>query len=145
LVGRSARRAPWPALKELRRPTVAKILVVDDHPHIARLIERELAREGHQVVAAADGEEALRLIAREPPDVIVLDVILPKIDGFEVLRILKSDPETRRIGVIMLTVLDQDGAVSHGLELGADWYVPKPFVPGDIATLVRRFLQISPV
>ena len=74
---------------------------------------------------------------------IVLDVILPKIDGYEVLRVLKSDPETREIGVILLTVLDQDGAVSHGMELGADWYVPKPFVPGDIATLVRRFLQSS--
>jgi DNA-binding response OmpR family regulator len=119
--------------------------VVDDHPHIARLIGRELEREGHVILAAADGEEALRLIARERPEVVVLDVILPKIDGYEVLRVLRNDPETRDTGVIMLTVLDQDGAVAHGLDLGADWYVPKPFVPGDIATLVRRFLQSSPV
>lgn len=124
---------------------MAKILVVDDHPHIARLIERELQREGHQILTAADGEEALRLVAQERPEIVVLDVILPKLDGYEVLRVLKGDPETRGIRVIMLTVLDQDGAVSHGLELGADWYVPKPFVPGDIATLVRRFLQITPV
>lgn len=122
---------------------MAKILVVDDHPHIARLIERELEREGHTLLTAADGEEALRVIARERPEVIVLDVILPKIDGFEVLRLLRSDPETRQTRVIMLTVLDHDGAVSHGLDMGADWYVPKPFVPGDIATLVRRFLQGS--
>jgi DNA-binding response OmpR family regulator len=124
---------------------VAKILVVDDHPHIARLIERELEREGHVILAAADGEEALRLIARERPDLVILDVILPKIDGYEVLRVLRNDPETRETGVIMLTVLDQDGAVAHGLNQGADWYVPKPFVPGDIATLVRRFLQGMPV
>lgn len=124
---------------------MAKILVVDDHPHIARLIERELSREGHQVLSAADGEEALRLVARERPEVVILDIILPKLDGYEVLRVLKSDPETREIGVIMLTVLDQDGAVTHGLDLGADWYLPKPFVPGDIATLVRRFLQMTPV
>jgi two-component system alkaline phosphatase synthesis response regulator PhoP len=121
--------------------TVAKILVVDDHPDIARLIQRELENEGHTIVTASDGEEALRLVAREEPAVVVLDVILPKMDGFEVLRALRSDPATRGIRVIMLTVMDQDGAVSHGLELGADWYVAKPFVPGDIASLVRRFLQ----
>lgn len=123
---------------------MAKILVVDDHPHIARLIERELEREGHTLLMAADGEEALRVIARERPEVIVLDVILPKIDGYEVLRVLRDDPETRQARVIMLTVLDHDGAVAHGLDMGADWYVSKPFVPGDIATLVRRFLQSSP-
>lgn len=123
---------------------MATILVVDDHPHITRLLQRELEQDGHRIVTAADGEEVLRLASCERPDVVVLDVILPKVDGFEVLRRLKSDPELRATRVIMLTVMDQDASITRGLELGADWYVPKPFVPGDIATLVRRFLQTPP-
>jgi two-component system phosphate regulon response regulator PhoB len=119
---------------------MATILVVDDHPHIVRLVQRELELEGHGVVTAADGVEALAVIRREPPALVVLDVLMPRKSGFEVLRELKSDPCTREIPVIMLTVQDQDAAMTHGLNLGADWYVAKPFAPGDLAALVRRFL-----
>jgi DNA-binding response OmpR family regulator len=119
---------------------MAKILVVDDHPQIVRLLQRELERDGHEVIAAADGEEALRKVVTEHPALVVLDVILPKMDGFEVLRAIRSDATCGKIGVIMLTVLDQDGSIAHGIEEGADFYVTKPFVPGDIASLVRRFL-----
>src|SRR5438445_10021696 len=122
---------------------MAKILVVDDHPHIVRLVRRELERESHEVITAEDGEEALTLIRREQPALVVLDVVMPRKNGFEVLRELKADPVTREIVVIMLTVKDRDAEFTHGLQLGADWYVPKPFVPGDIAALVRRFLEAS--
>jgi DNA-binding response OmpR family regulator len=119
---------------------MATILVVDDHPHIVRLVQRELELEGHTVVTAADGMEALEQIRRDPPTLVVLDVVMPRKTGFEVLRELKNDPSTREIPVILLTVEDHDAAVTHGLNLGADWYVPKPFAPGDLAALVRRFL-----
>jgi CheY-like chemotaxis protein len=119
---------------------MATILVVDDHPHIVRLVRRELEGEGHSVTTATDGEEALQQVHQTRPALIVLDVAMPRKNGFEVLRELKSDPETREIPVILLTVNDQDTAVTHGLNLGADWYVPKPFAPGDLAALARRFL-----
>lgn len=120
---------------------MAKILVADDHPHIVRLVQRELEGEGYQVITAADGEEALAKVRQEHPELIVLDVVMPRKSGFEVVQALKSDPATHSIIVIMLTVKDRDAEMSQGLQLGADWYVPKPFVPGDIAALVRRFLQ----
>jgi DNA-binding response OmpR family regulator len=119
---------------------MAKIAVVDDHPHIVRLIQRELEQEGHDVITAADGEAALQKIRAEPPALVVLDVVMPGKNGFQVLRELKSDPATGEIPVIMLTVRDQDADMTHGLNLGADWYLTKPFAPGDIAALARRFL-----
>jgi DNA-binding response OmpR family regulator len=120
---------------------MAKILVVDDHPHIVRLVRKELERDAHEVLTAADGDEALQLAREQRPAVVVLDVVMPRRNGFEVLRELKADPATRDIIVIMLTVKDKEAEFTHGLNLGADWYLPKPFVPGDIAALVRRFLQ----
>ena len=120
---------------------MAKILVVDDHPHIVRLVRKELEREAHEVITAEDGDEALRLAREEKPAVVVLDVVMPRRNGFEVLRELKADPATRDIFVIILTVKDKESEFTHGLNLGADWYLPKPFVPGDIASLVQRFLH----
>jgi two-component system alkaline phosphatase synthesis response regulator PhoP/two-component system response regulator VicR len=119
---------------------MAKVAVVDDHPHIARLVQRELEAEGHEVITATDGDEALRRIRADLPALVVLDVVMPGKNGFQVLRELKADPATREIPVIMLTVRDQDADLTHGLTLGADWYLTKPFVPGDIAALARRFL-----
>jgi DNA-binding response OmpR family regulator len=123
---------------------MAKILVVDDHPHIVRLVQRELERAGHQVVTASDGEEALRQVHREQPALMVLDVVMPKMNGFEVVQAVKSDPATEAIVVIMLTVKTQDAEMTHGLHLGADWYIAKPFVPGDLSAVVRRFLSDAP-
>jgi DNA-binding response OmpR family regulator len=120
---------------------MAKILVVDDHPHIVRLVQRELETEAHEIITAADGEEALTKIRAECPDLVVLDVMLPKKSGLDVLRAVKADPATQAIPVILLTVRDQDADVTLGLQLGADWYVPKPFRPGDLATLAARFLN----
>ena len=120
---------------------MAKILVVDDHPHILRLVQRELEEAAHEVITAADGDEALQKIRDERPPLVVLDVTMPKKDGFQVLREVKSDPATRATVVIMLTARDEDAEMTRGLQLGADWYVPKPFHPGDIAALARRFLM----
>ena len=122
---------------------MAKILVADDHPAIVRLLQRELEQEGHEVLVAMDGEAAIRIVREERPALVVLDVILPGKDGFEVLKAIRSDPATRDTGVIMLSVMAQDQSMAHGLHLGADWYLPKPFKPGEVATLARRFLDLS--
>jgi DNA-binding response OmpR family regulator len=119
---------------------MGKILVVDDQPNIVRLLQLELERDGHTVCTAGDGEEAMEQFRAELPDLVVLDVMMPKKDGFAVLREIKADPQQSRTPVIMLTVKDHDADVSRGLEMGADWYLPKPFNSGDIGSLVRRFL-----
>jgi DNA-binding response OmpR family regulator len=123
---------------------MAKILVVDDHPHIVRLLERELAGEAHAVITASTGEEALRKIREEQPALVVLDVMLPGKDGLQVLQEVKADPGTEATVVILLTARGHPSEVTEGLQLGADWYVTKPFGPGEIATLARRFLEGRP-
>jgi CheY-like chemotaxis protein len=119
---------------------MALILVVDDHPQIVRLVQRELEEEKHEVYTAVDGEEALQQIQQQHPDLVVLDLAMPKKDGFAVLRELKADPTTRATIVILLTSMEDDAAITRALEAGADWYLAKPFRPGDVAMLVRRFL-----
>ena len=123
---------------------MARILVVDDHPHIIRLVQRELEAEAHEVLAAATGEEALRMIREEQPALVVLDVMLPGKDGLDVLREVRADPALQATVIILLTARDEPGDVTHGLQRGADWYVTKPFRPGDIATVARRFLESGP-
>jgi two-component system alkaline phosphatase synthesis response regulator PhoP len=118
---------------------MAKVLVVDDHPQIVRLLQRVLETERHEVITAADGEEALQKVRDERPAMVVLDVMMPRKNGFQVLHELKSDPATQEI--IVLTGQDHDVEMKHGLQLGADWYVPKPFSPSDIIMLARRFLD----
>lgn len=119
---------------------MARILVVDDHPHIVALLRRELEAAGHEVVSAATGEEALERARGEQPDLVVLDVMLPGKSGIDVLREMKADRATEAAPVILLTARDHPHEISHGLQAGADWYMTKPFRPGDIAALVRRFL-----
>ncbi len=123
---------------------MAKILVVDDHPQIVRLLQRVLQTDAHEVITASDGEEALQKLHDEGPALVILDVTMPKKNGYEVLRELKSDPSTQQIPVIMLSGKDQEIEMNYGLQLGADWYVPKPFRPGDILSLTRRFLETAP-
>jgi DNA-binding response OmpR family regulator len=118
---------------------VARILVVDDHRDIVRLVQRELEKEGHEVSTAADGDEALEQMRSTRPQLVVLDVMLPRRNGFEVLRSIRSDPATRETIVILLTAMDHPEEVTFGLELGADCYLTKPFRPGEVTSLVRRF------
>ena len=106
-----------------------KILAVDDERHIVRLVEVNLQRAGYEVVTAFDGREALEKARTEKPDLIVLDVMMPYMDGPEVLQKLKADPETRDIPVIMLTSKAQDADVFRGWQSGLDPGLPKPFDP----------------
>lgn len=116
-----------------------KILAVDDHIHIVRLIEVNLSKE-YTVITAADGEEGMAKARQEHPDLIILDVVMPKKDGFAMLMELKADPQLREIPVIMLTVKAQNSDIVRGLHEGADYYLPKPFHPQEIQALVRRVL-----
>src|SRR5438477_7479000 len=118
-----------------------KILAVDDEKSIIRLIEVNLMREGYQVVTAGDGREALEKVAVEQPDLVVLDVMMPFLDGFEVLHELKKDPNTRDIPVIMLTAKAQDADVFNGYRSGVDCYLTKPFNPKELNQFVKRIFD----
>ena len=122
-----------------------KILAVDDERHIVRLVEVNLQRAGYEVVTAYDGREALEKVKAENPDLVVLDVMMPYMDGFEVLKNLKADPSTAEIPVIMLTAKAQDADVFRGWQSGVDCYLTKPFNPMELLTFVKRiFDSLSP-
>lgn len=118
-----------------------KILAVDDERHIVRLVEVNLQRAGYEVVTAFDGKEALEKVKSEKPDLVVLDVMMPFMDGFEVLRNLKANPETAEIPVIMLTAKAQDADVFRGWQSGVDCYLTKPFNPMELLTFVKRIFD----
>lgn len=118
-----------------------RVLVVDDDKQIVRVVRAYLEREGFQVFSAYDGETALHIIRRERPDLIVLDLLLPGRDGWEITRILRSDESLAGIPIIMLTARVDDTDKIVGLELGADDYVTKPFNPREVVARVRAVLR----
>ncbi|MFN8138999.1 MAG: response regulator [Fimbriimonadales bacterium] len=118
-----------------------KVLVCDDERSIVRLIQVNLERQGWQVVTAYDGKEGLEKIKAEKPDVVVLDVMMPYMDGFEVLKTLRRDPEMQTLPVVMLTAKAQDKDVFEGYHYGADVYLTKPFNPMELVTFVKRIIQ----
>ncbi len=120
-----------------------KILVCDDERHIVRLIQVNLERHGYTVVTAYDGKEGLEKARIEKPDLMVLDVMMPYMDGFEVLKTLKREPETENLPVIMLTAKAQDKDVFEGYHYGADMYLTKPFNPMELIAFVKRIAQGS--
>lgn len=115
------------------------ILVVDDEPAIVTVVQDRLEREGFVVRAVASGEEALARVDADPPDLIVLDVMLPGVDGFEVLRRLRGTG--RKVPVIVLTARDEDVDKIVGLEMGADDYMVKPFNPRELSARIRAVLR----
>jgi DNA-binding response OmpR family regulator len=117
------------------------LLVVDDEPDIAKLVARIFEKRGYRVNVAGDGAEALASVAKDRPDLLILDLNLPKIDGWEVCRRLKGDPTTRAIPIIMLTAAHANvDDANIGLGLGADEYVAKPFVKAVLLHNVERLL-----
>lgn len=118
-----------------------KILVVDDEEDLLELVRYNLAKESFAVRIAASGEQALALVRAEAPDLVLLDLMLPGMDGLEVCRTLKADARTARIPVIMLTAKGEDSDVVAGLALGADDYVIKPFSPKVLVARVRAVLR----
>jgi len=119
------------------------VLVVDDQPDNLDLLEELLSSAGYRVTRAKGGEEALGLVAREIPDTVVLDVMMPRLDGFEVCRRLKSDARTRLIPVVMLTALTDVSSKVRGLEAGADDFLNKPVQKDELLTRVRALVRIQ--
>lgn len=117
-----------------------RILVAEDQPHIRALIQYKLRNSGYQVVAVEDGEAALKSARESKPDLILLDVMMPLMTGFEVLAALKQSEETRQIPVLLVTAQSSETEVLRGLELGADDYITKPFSPNELAARVKTVL-----
>lgn len=117
------------------------ILVVEDEEDILELVKYNLGKEGYRVSAAASGEAGLKTARSSLPDLIVLDLMLPGIDGLEVCKILKNDSKTQHIPVIMLTAKGEESDIITGLEIGADDYLPKPFSPKVLIARVRTVLR----
>lgn len=120
-----------------------QILVVEDEAHIRQLVQINLKRAGYEVVTAANGREALEAVRARHPDLVVTDVMMPEVDGFEVLRTLKADDATSSIPVVMLTAKEQDADVMRGWQNGADLYLTKPFDVRELLVFVQRILGAS--
>jgi two-component system alkaline phosphatase synthesis response regulator PhoP len=118
-----------------------KILVVDDEEDILELLKFNLTREGYDVASASTGEEALSVAQAESPDLILLDLMLPGIDGLDVARRLKGDPPTKKIPIVMLTAKGEESDIVTGLELGADDYITKPFSRKVLVARLRAVLR----
>jgi DNA-binding response OmpR family regulator len=119
---------------------LAKILVVDDEPKILKVVEHSLRREGHEICTAADGEAAVQTVERIKPDLVVLDLMLPKMDGFEVCRKIKS---RRDVPIIILSARGDEVDKIMGFTLGVDDYQTKPFSPAELALRVKAVLRRS--
>ncbi|MHB8080477.1 MAG: response regulator transcription factor [Candidatus Krumholzibacteriia bacterium] len=122
-----------------------KILVVDDQENIARIVRMMLENKGYATIWAGDGAEALRLAKAEEPDLILLDVMLPKIDGFKVCRLLKFDKKYSHIPIVLLTAKSSPGDKQTGREVGADYYLEKPFQPVQLIQVIEQLLSLEGV
>jgi putative two-component system response regulator len=122
---------------------MGSVLIVDDLEANARLIESLLAPDGHTVRTAGGGAEALQLIQADPPDLVLMDVMMPNVDGFEACRVIKQDSSTRLIPVVLVTALDNTASRLRGLEAGADDFVTKPFNALELRARVRSLLRIK--
>jgi DNA-binding response OmpR family regulator len=122
---------------------MSSILVVDDDPLIRTLVEHKLRQRGFEVISAESGEEGLRQAAAKRPDLIVLDAMMPELDGFEVLHRLKQDAGTAGIPVIMLTARKQERDIVAALSSGARDYLVKPFMPEELIMRIRNLLPIA--
>jgi two-component system alkaline phosphatase synthesis response regulator PhoP len=122
-------------------PPAQKILVVEDEPDIRKLVRYHLAQERYSIVEAEDGEQALKLIQREQPNLVVLDLMLPGLSGQEICRILRSKPDTATLPILMLTAKAGEADKVLGLETGADDYITKPFSPREMVARVKAILR----
>ena len=117
-----------------------RILVVDDEVYIVHILDFSLGMEGYEVVTALDGEQALEKVAQQKPDLIVLDIMMPKLDGYETCKALKSKDETKDIPVILLSAKGRNVDQKTGFEVGADDYITKPFSPCKLVERINAIL-----
>jgi DNA-binding response OmpR family regulator len=117
-----------------------KVLVVDDEVNITQILEFSIGSEGYEVLSASNGEEAVEKARREQPDLIILDIMMPRIDGYETCRILKANPLTKNIPVVLLTAKGRDIDKRLGYEVGATDYIIKPFSPSKLIERIHELL-----
>jgi PleD family two-component response regulator len=132
----SGRRA-----SNVNNTTPAKILITEDNPQGAELLEAFLAETPHETRVAANGEEALRVVADWMPDVVLLDVMMPRLSGFEVCRKIRGNPATRDIGIIMVTALDQHADIDRAVDVGTDDFLTKPIHKAELLLRLRGLLR----
>lgn len=118
-----------------------RLLAVDDDPVILNLLKVNFEIDGFDVITAGDGQEALETAQAEKPDVVLLDIMMPKMSGLEVTQALKSDPETKRIPIMLLSAKAQEADVEVGMKMGADAYVTKPFDPIELVQRVHDLVR----
>ncbi|WP_227463344.1 response regulator transcription factor [Nocardioides lijunqiniae] len=118
-----------------------RILVAEDDPKQAELIRRYATAEGHDVTLVVDGREAVDHVRRQVPDLLILDVMMPRLDGLDVCRILRASPEAEAVPILMLTARRSEDELLHGLDLGADDYLTKPYSPRELMARVRSLLR----
>ena len=117
-----------------------RILIVDDEEDIVALLKMRLEAEGYEILVASDGQEALDIAKREIPDLIILDLMLPKIDGYKVCRMLKFDERYKKIPIILFTARSQSSDKDLGMEVGANAYLTKPFDPAVLLDNIKKLL-----
>ena len=120
-----------------------KILVVDDEINITQILQFSIGAEGYEVITAQNGEEAIEKARREQPDLIILDIMMPRIDGYEACRILKANPLTKNIPVVLLTAKGRDIDKRLGQEVGAIDYIVKPFSPNKLIDRIHQLLSCT--
>jgi DNA-binding response OmpR family regulator len=120
---------------------VARVLVVEDDPDIAQLVAHYLEKAGFTAEITSSGRDALASVASQPPDILVLDLMLPHVDGLEICRVVRSNAATAAVPIIMLTARAEESDRIVGLEIGADDYLAKPFSPGELVARVRALLR----
>ena len=121
--------------------TPARILITEDNPQGAELLEAFLSETPHETKVAANGEDALRLVTDWKPDVILLDIMMPRLSGFEVCRSIRANLATRNVGVIMVTALDQHADIDRAVDVGTDDFLTKPIHKAELLLRVRALLR----
>ena len=123
---------------------MTKILIVDDEKDIVETLSFMLQAKGYEIISAYDGEEGLKLAKEEKPDLIILDVMMPKINGYKICRLLKYDAKYKNIPIIMVTARSQDNDKLIGEETGANEYITKPFEFSDVLNVINTQISIKP-
>ncbi len=121
---------------------MSKILIVDDEPNILISLEFLMKKKGYEVFIARDGSEALKIIATDKPDVIILDIMMPNVDGYEVCQSIKKSEETKHMKVIFLSAKSKPEDIEKGYKMGADLYMTKPFSTRD---LIKKVAELTPI
>jgi DNA-binding response OmpR family regulator len=122
-------------------PMAHKVLIADDEPNIVLSLEFLMEREGYEIRVAKNGDEALAQVAEFMPDLVLLDVMLPRRDGFEVCQQIRANPDWRDVKIVMLTAKGRDTEMQKGLALGADAYITKPFATKELVARVKQLLD----